>query len=52
MSKVEGKKLGDILNLKRGYDLPSYEREDGLYLRSCTILKRGCKKTRDAKKRA
>jgi type I restriction enzyme S subunit len=31
MSKVEGKKLGDILNLKRGYDLPSYEREDGLY---------------------
>ena len=31
MSNVESKKLGDILNLKRGYDLPSYEREDGLY---------------------
>lgn len=31
MSNVESKKLGYILNLKRGYDLPSYEREDGLY---------------------
>jgi type I restriction enzyme, S subunit len=28
---VERKRLGDIINLKRGYDLPSYDREDGIY---------------------
>ena len=31
MSNVTKKRLGDILNLKRGYDLPAYKREEGIY---------------------
>ncbi len=31
MTRVVSKKLGDILNLKRGYDLPEKDREDGLF---------------------
>ena len=31
MSNVSNKRLGDIVNFKRGYDLPSYNREDGPY---------------------
>lgn len=31
MSRVINKRLGDILNFKRGYDLPSYNRVDGPY---------------------
>jgi type I restriction enzyme S subunit len=31
MSKLESKRLGDILNFKRGYDLPLSEREPGPY---------------------
>lgn len=31
MNRVLSKRLGDIINLKRGYDLPSYNRKDGQY---------------------
>ena len=31
MTSIGKKRLGDILNFKRGYDLPSYKREDGPY---------------------
>ena len=31
MSNVCNKRLGDIVNFKRGYDLPSYNRKDGPY---------------------
>ncbi len=31
MSRVTKRRLGDIVNFKRGYDLPSYNRRDGLY---------------------
>lgn len=31
MNKVAKKRLGDIVNFKRGYDLPSYNRRDGNY---------------------
>lgn len=31
MSKARPKRLGDILNFKRGYDLPSHKRVDGIY---------------------
>src|SRR5258706_872644 len=30
-NKVSTKRLGDIVNFKRGYDLPSYNRRDGQY---------------------
>lgn len=31
MYKVTRKRLGDIVNFKRGYDLPSYNRKEGIY---------------------
>jgi type I restriction enzyme, S subunit len=31
MSKIVKKRLGDIINFKRGYDLPSYNRIEGAY---------------------
>lgn len=31
MNKVIKKRLGDILNFKRGYDLPSYNRIEGKF---------------------
>ena len=31
MSKIEKKRLGDIVNFKRGYDLPSYNRIEGKF---------------------
>ena len=31
MSRAKSKRLGDIVNFKRGYDLPSYSREKGNY---------------------
>lgn len=31
MSKVKAKRLGDLINLKRGYDLPGSQREAGPY---------------------
>jgi type I restriction enzyme S subunit len=31
MYKVVKKRLGDIVNFKRGYDLPSYKRREGVY---------------------
>ncbi len=31
MNRVTTKRLGDIVNLKRGYDLPSYNRIEGAY---------------------
>lgn len=31
MSNTVTKKLGDIVNFKRGYDLPSYNRKEGIY---------------------
>ncbi|ABQ24763.1 restriction endonuclease subunit S [Geotalea uraniireducens] len=31
MSKPVNKRLGDIVNFKRGYDLPSYKRKEGPY---------------------
>jgi type I restriction enzyme, S subunit len=31
MTEWEDNKLGDIINLKRGYDLPKSKRESGVY---------------------
>lgn len=31
MSKVKSKRLGDIVNFKRGYDLPAHQRKQGDY---------------------
>lgn len=31
MSNTATKRLGDIVNFKRGYDLPSYSRKEGIY---------------------